>query len=134
MEVVADGPAAKAGLKVGDLITSVSDQPVRDLDSMQRLLETRTAGAVVMITITRDGGNRQIPVTLGERPPADKRRLPQFGKQPDELPPPAGAPAADGASDNLVLRPGRPLLGIRTLPITAESQQQYGLPSLAVRW
>jgi membrane-associated protease RseP (regulator of RpoE activity) len=30
----------------------------------------------------------------------------------------------------LVLRPNRPLLGIRTLPITPESQQQFNLPDL----
>ena len=29
------------------------------------------------------------------------------------------------------MRPDRPLLGIRTLPVTAESQQQYGLPNLS---
>ena len=80
IEVVPEGPAAKAGLQAGDLITAVNDQPVRDLDSMQKLLETRPAGAVINLSVTRDGGNRRIAVTLGERPPADKRRLPEFGQ------------------------------------------------------
>ncbi len=132
VEVFAGGPAAKAGLKVGDLITAVNDQPVRDLDAMQRLLELRPPGAVVMIQITRDGADRAVPVTLGERPPADKRKLPQFGKQPDELPPPTtGQSVVAAPTDSLVLRPGRPLLGIRTLSITAESQQQFNLPDIA---
>ena len=129
VEVFAGGPAAKAGLKVGDLITSINDQPVRELDSMQRLLALRPAGAVVMMKVNRDGADRQIPVTLGERPPADKRPLAQFGKQPDELPPPAaGRTGSSAPGDSLVLRPSRPMLGIRTLPITAESQQQLNLP------
>ncbi len=132
VEVVAGGPAAKAGLKVGDLITSINDQPVRELDSMQRLLELRPAGAVVSMHVTRDGGDRQISVTLGERPAADKRQLPQFGKQPDELPPPAGAQnGAPIGGDPLILRTNRPLLGIRTLPITPEAQQQLNLSDMA---
>ena len=47
LEVLAGSPAAKAGLKVGDLVTSVNDQPVRELDDMTRLLELRPAGSVV---------------------------------------------------------------------------------------
>jgi C-terminal processing protease CtpA/Prc len=129
VQVFAGGPAAKAGLKVGDLITAINDQPVRELDAMQNLLELRPAGAVVTMIVNRDGADKQIPVTLGDRPPADKRPLAQFGKQPDELPPPAaGRTGSSAPEDSLVLRPSRPMLGIRTLPITAESQQQLNLP------
>ncbi len=92
---------------------------------MTQLLALRPAGSVVTFVANRDGADRQIPVTLGQRPPVDKRRLPQFGKQPDELPPPAGNQPAPG--DNLVMRPDGPMLGIRTLPITAQSQQQFNL-------
>jgi S1-C subfamily serine protease len=130
LEIVADGPAAKAGLKIGDLITSVNDQPVRELDDMTRLLELRPAGAVVMMQVTRDGADRQVPVTLGARPPADKRRLPQFGKQPETLPEPASPPASVlPAVDSLVMVPGGPKLGVRTLPIDAAAQRQFNLPT-----
>ena len=74
---VADGsPAAAAGLKpysrdrngrivLGDVITAVDGQAVKDLDDMLSLLETRQIGEKVTLTVWRAGQTRKVVATLG---------------------------------------------------------------------
>lgn len=65
--VVADGPAAKSGLKSGDVLVQLAGKPIN-----QRLLSSRLAqigaGVTVPASIYRDGKPLEIPLTLGERP------------------------------------------------------------------
>ena len=93
MEAVATGPAAKGGLKPGDLITAIDDQPVKNVDDMTELLAGRHAGALVKFSVDRKGETRELQVRLERRPPPEKRRLPTFGKQAEDMPAPSGAAA-----------------------------------------
>ncbi len=61
-------PAAKAGLQVGDLITSVAGTSVRSTNDLQRAIDARKPGDKVSLTIVRNGIRRTISVTLGTRP------------------------------------------------------------------
>ena len=47
-----DSPAKTAGLKAGDVITRVDDQPVHDTTELRRLIAR--ASADVTLTVTRD--------------------------------------------------------------------------------
>ncbi|MCX7680536.1 MAG: PDZ domain-containing protein, partial [Anaerolineae bacterium] len=84
IEVVQGSPAAKAGLRGstrtikldgadveigGDVIIAIDDRPVHSMDDLITYLvkETRP-GQKVTLTILRDGRERRIEVTLGERP------------------------------------------------------------------
>lgn len=67
-EVAPDGPAARAGLTAGDVITEVDGQPV---SSSQALIGTIRALGVdqqVTLTVTRDGAARTVEVTLAAAP------------------------------------------------------------------
>ncbi len=68
-------PAAKAGLQpfrrgrngevvAGDVITAINDEPVADLDSMLALLEARSPGDTVTLTLWRAGQTRKQTVVL----------------------------------------------------------------------
>ncbi|HTP16726.1 MAG TPA: trypsin-like peptidase domain-containing protein [Streptosporangiaceae bacterium] len=54
-EVVAGGPAARAGLRAGDLLLSAADQPVAAAQDLQRLMFGEAIGRPLAITVMRNG-------------------------------------------------------------------------------
>ena len=65
-EVVSDSPGAKAGLKTGDVITSVNGIPVTDAQSLTAAIRMQPAGGKVTIDYTRDGKASSTDTTLGD--------------------------------------------------------------------
>ena len=63
-----DSPAAKAGVKERDIITSVAGKPVTSMSALVIALRTRKPGQVVSIGLTRDGKPMKLDATLAERP------------------------------------------------------------------
>ncbi|HKN16353.1 MAG TPA: Do family serine endopeptidase [Candidatus Sulfotelmatobacter sp.] len=64
---VEDGsPAAKAGLKVGDVITELDGQPVSDASQLQIEVGQKEPGSSIKLGVLRDGKNINAPVTLEE--------------------------------------------------------------------
>lgn len=64
-EVVAGGPAASAGLKIGDVITAVDGIPADSGTSVSALIRMHEGGDDVVITYTRNGERAEANVTLG---------------------------------------------------------------------
>ena len=65
-EVVAGMPAAEAGLKAGDTITTIDGQSIETFDDVVRLV-TASSGRTLQITVERDGKTETIPVTPAMR-------------------------------------------------------------------
>ncbi|MFD9046235.1 S1C family serine protease [Streptomyces zaomyceticus] len=65
--VTANGPAAKAGLKAGDVITAFDDHPIDSGPTLISEIWTHKPGDSVKITYERDGKTATATVTLGER-------------------------------------------------------------------
>ena len=65
-----DSPAAKAGLKVGDVIRKLDGAPLPGLAPYFAALNGKALGATVTLTVGRDGQNLDLKTTLA----ADKRR------------------------------------------------------------
>jgi S1-C subfamily serine protease len=61
------GPAATAGILVGDIIVDVDGTPITGPDSLRLTLGDRP-GAQVKITVLRGGAKQEIAVTLGSKP------------------------------------------------------------------
>jgi putative serine protease PepD len=59
------GPAAQAGLKVGDLITEVNGEPATNAEQLLALTLTNSPGSTVKITYTRNGASATSTLTLG---------------------------------------------------------------------
>jgi S1-C subfamily serine protease len=66
--IVADGPAAKAGLKDGDIITAIAGQAIDQAHPLDLVLLSHAPGDVVTLTVLRDGASTSVDVTLGTRP------------------------------------------------------------------
>jgi S1-C subfamily serine protease len=61
------GPAAKAGLLIGDIVTAIAGNPVGDTDEVQLALEKHGAGSSVEVNLLRGGDPRKVAVVVGER-------------------------------------------------------------------
>lgn len=80
--VVKDSPGDKAGLRAGtqpssiqnlnaggDLIIAVDGQPILVFgDLLRYLMDNKSPGDTVTLTIIRDGQEKEVPLTLGKRP------------------------------------------------------------------
>lgn len=66
--VTAGGPAASAGLRVGDIITDVDGDPATSVDQLIGLTLTKRAGDKVSLTYERQGRVTTTDVTLGSEP------------------------------------------------------------------
>ena len=74
----AKGPAARAGLRAGDVVTNVDDKPVQDPQAFQYRFATKGVGGQAKVGILRKG--QQITTTVAllapiEDPPRDVRAL-----------------------------------------------------------
>ena len=63
-----DGPAAKAGVLIGDVLISLGGRSVSDTDEIQSALETRGVGEPIEAALVRAGASQTVSITVGERP------------------------------------------------------------------
>jgi serine protease Do len=63
-EVALGAPAAKAGLKSGDVITEMNGQKVTDAGELQMKVQQQKPGSTMNLMVMRDGKSMNIPVTV----------------------------------------------------------------------
>ncbi len=94
--LVEGGPAADAGLKVGDVVLRIDGQEVKDASDLRWIVAGRNPGDKVKLEVLRDGKRENLTMTLGEQPDsrqsarADRPRRPGESResaadQPSEL-------------------------------------------------
>ncbi len=67
-DVVTGGPADKAGLQRGDIVTAMNGVAVKDGTHLQMLVSATAPGTTVTVTEWREKRSRQVSVILGEQP------------------------------------------------------------------
>jgi putative serine protease PepD len=67
-QVVSGTPAAKAGLKVGDVVTAYDGKQIANADALTAAVIASKPGETVTLTVHRNGATKQISVTLGVQP------------------------------------------------------------------
>jgi S1-C subfamily serine protease len=70
--VAPNSPAARAGLRSGDVIRRVGGQTVTTPDAVQRVIEGSTIGSQLAIEIRRNGQSQTLAVRPGEFPTANR--------------------------------------------------------------
>jgi serine protease Do len=66
-EVQSGGPADKAGIKAGDIITTIDGRSVKDGDDLVNEIASRRPGSTVRLGYMRDGKQDDTTVTIGDR-------------------------------------------------------------------
>ena len=66
--VFADSPAAKGGLKLGDIVRSINTKVVRDGLDLQKVVAGLPLNRPVDMAVTRDGGDLKMKLTIEEQP------------------------------------------------------------------
>jgi S1-C subfamily serine protease len=64
------GPASRAGLKAGDLITAINGKKITSTQQFIETVDTFSPGQTITLTVKRDGSTKTIKLTLGTRPAA----------------------------------------------------------------
>jgi S1-C subfamily serine protease len=65
-----DGPTARAGLLVGDIVTTWNAKPVDRVREVMRLLGSDSIGKTIDLGLLRGGAPTTLKVVIGERPVA----------------------------------------------------------------
>jgi Do/DeqQ family serine protease len=73
-DVIKGGPAEKAGVRQGDVITGVNGTEVKDPSHLQRLVAEAGIGKAAKITVFRDGKALDLNITLANADTAPKQR------------------------------------------------------------
>ena len=71
MNVMPNGPAAKAGLQKGDIITAMDNKPVNDANTLIQMVARKAPNSVVNLQVMRNKAPSSVNVTLGERQPQE---------------------------------------------------------------
>jgi Do/DeqQ family serine protease len=107
--VSAGGPAERAGIKRGDVVTAINSQPVIDSNSLRNQVAGLKPGSTANVTVARNGRDQTVPVTLAELP--DRRR-------PD---------TEDTSSNGNGPGVNNSRFGLRLQPLTPDAASRYGL-------
>ena len=75
LDITADSPAEKAGLKVSDVILSIDGKPVAAREELRLAIAEQPPGARISLKIMRDGKLSTIDVILGSAPEASSELL-----------------------------------------------------------
>jgi putative serine protease PepD len=67
-DVVRDAPADRAGLQAGDEVTEVDGKSITTGDELRDAIDAKKPGDKITLTIERNGNERTVQVTLGQRP------------------------------------------------------------------
>jgi len=96
VQVIEETPAARAGIRPGDVVVAFEGRPVTDTRLLQRLIARASVDDEVRLTVLRTEGRRAMPVRLMAmpRPVAGERIAAEFGFVLQEADAPTAAAAA----------------------------------------
>jgi serine protease Do len=69
-----DGPAAKAGVASGDVITAVNGQSIKDARELARVIGGLAPGSAVKLDMLRNGKSKVVNLALGQLPNAQEAK------------------------------------------------------------
>ena len=107
--VAVGGPAEKAGIKRGDVITAIDKQPIVDNNSLRNLVASKGPGATVDVTAQRNGRDQHFQIALAELPDRPRPDTEESGN------------GGGGAST------GNEKFGLTLQPLTPQMVSRYNL-------
>jgi Do/DeqQ family serine protease len=83
--VVPQGPADKAGLRAGDVITAIGGQKIEEGHDLLRAVLRHGVGERLNLEVRRDDKTKKVTLVTGERPSEDGAQSRQQGVQDDSM-------------------------------------------------
>ncbi len=108
-QIDARGPSARAGLALGDVITSVDGRPVTSSNDVVQTVTGHRPNDAITLAVLRNGQARALRVVAGTRPDADNPRGPRDRG--------TAAPRMEGSRN----------LGLEVAPIPVQRARQLGV-------
>jgi len=115
IEVLAGGPAKRAGIEPGDVLLQYRGQAITSVEALAELIAQTPIGISVPVTIWRKGDMRQLLLPIEERP---------SGVMPEPPPPPPPVSQAEGET---VTRWTPARLGLRVMDLTEQLAEFFGV-------
>ncbi len=115
--LVPAGPAARAGVKPGDVVVAVNGHPVASASELTREVSKVHAGDTLHLDVFRDGKPRTLDIQAGLRP-SEEQLAKNGGAGADD--------SSDGAPGSAPSGQAR-VLGMSLAPIDPGSRQQYNI-------
>jgi serine protease Do len=120
-----NGPAAKAGVKAGDIITEFNGQRVEGSMGFRRMVRETPEGRTVQLTIWRDGRSQTLSAELAAMPRQPREgvgpRLPRVMPFPD-------APEILRRFREHGLSPAAPTIGISAMDVSGQLGAYFNVP------
>jgi serine protease Do len=113
------GPAAKAGLRPGDVVTKVNGTNVTPDTTLSSLVAGVKPGGAAKLDIIRDGKPMSITATVSTRPPEDQLAVGGNDDDNDGIPDGSGGTA----------QPSTGAIGITVQPLTPDIARSIGVDS-----
>jgi len=85
-EVTPKSPSEKAGMKTGDVITSVNGKKVSDARELRLMIGSMAPGTKVQIEVNREGQKKMFDVELAEMPAAAAEQAPEASPEESAQP------------------------------------------------
>jgi serine protease Do len=131
VQVETDSPAAKAGLKEHDVITTYDSQTVEGRVQFRRLVRETPPGRSISLTVSRDGSAQSLTVVIGDRGEQIENNVRVF-RHPEHLAPPSSFVMPDfdfqfAAPEVMDMR--TPLLGISAEDLNGQLGAYFGAPN-----
>ena len=138
--VDAGGPAAKAGLQPGDVITAVNGSPVADSTDLPSQVASLAPGSSATVTVWRDKASKDIKVTIGSM---SDTKVAKNDNAPEQVQGRLGVAVrpltpeeknnasvshgllvqqSGGAAENAGIQPGDVILAVNGRPVTSVDQ------------
>ncbi|HEY9232432.1 MAG TPA: trypsin-like peptidase domain-containing protein [Blastocatellia bacterium] len=119
-------PALRAGMRSGDVITSINNQKVKSIRELIRKIAALAVGSVANITYVRAGEMRTAAVTLEERQDKSGERQ-EMKLRPTDPRDPYRIPGLKDKNQQSDKPKPKPSLGINVRTLTEEIARQTGL-------
>lgn len=111
-----EGPAAKAGIEPGDVITRFDGRSVENRRDFMRLLDRRAPGEEISLTVLRNNDEETVNFRLGERPRELEDRDAPLARLFGNL---------GGHGTARALAVGGPVLGVQTVELDNAALAEY---------